>query len=179
MRAGQKRYYNGKNFELFFDGHCRMHGWNIMGAGQSSGFSKGKMFRKKSLMDRIVTGQINGVPIAGFFDLKSHGQKSFSHSLIKRHQVDTMLGPYEMGHSAGYIIWFRLVDKVVFINARELANLRSGQSFGPDSGLILGGIDNFKLEKVFLTGQFITRFAQAESSQGQTAVDHPLRSGAV
>lgn len=150
MSSGHNRYNSGKSFENDFDFACVRQGWfSLPIPSGAKWISKFKIIPIKSPFDRVITFRDKTKPLAGYFDLKSHSGKSFSHSLIKQHQVESLFQLHLCGHTAGYLVWFSASDEVIFFNAEILQNLKTRQSLGPEEGVSLGNLENFVIRKAF------------------------------
>lgn len=76
-----------------------------------------RLIRVKSPYDFVCTYSARSAVI----DTKTSGTDSFAHSMIDEHQVVEMI-PHEFsGAKAGYVVWLRAIDMVIFIPATTLA----------------------------------------------------------
>jgi len=85
---------------------------------------------------------------AAFIDAKSTSKKAFAYTDITRHQAQKLDEIEREGMVAGYLVHFRTTDDVVLIPAHRLMELKPRDSLGPDDGVWLGHIDNFKLRGI-------------------------------
>lgn len=101
--------------------------------------------RVKSPFDFVL---IKGEKVV-FCDAKSINANSFPRSLVNHSQVNHFLDILPHGHKAGYIIHFRKMHKVCFIDALFLSKLRKGESVQPNHGIDLGSSMDIKLGALF------------------------------
>jgi penicillin-binding protein-related factor A (putative recombinase) len=140
----------GKSFEALFEVHCRQ---------KQMGFTKIpdgcyriktpygiKLVACRTPFDYFICK--NGRAAA--LDCKTINADSFSFSMLDKHQVEAL---YELGShvASGYIIWFRISDKVCFFDSKILMGLVSRTALIPEDGLLLGSIDRFDPEKIIET----------------------------
>lgn len=85
----------------------------------------------------------NGVPIA--FDAKTVNKETFSKSEVKAHQVLALHDLENAGMKAGYLVWFRPCEKVVFFSSLQLIKLLPRKSLKVDDGICLGSIKDLNL----------------------------------
>lgn len=143
--TGPQNRVIGQSFEDFLELQCRM---------------KSVLFIKMPLGCRRV-GKNRLIPIstpfdytiikdgvAAFLDCKSFTGSRVSHSMLTEHQVSSLYRIQEKGCRAGYIVWHRDINRVVFYSAEIMFKLRRGESLGPDDGLILGPCESFSIERL-------------------------------
>ena len=78
-------------------------------------------------------------------DAKTTSGSNFSYGMITVHQVLSLLDMENNGVRAGYIVYFRKVNQIVFLSATQLALLRPLQSLTPADGMNLGTVFEMKL----------------------------------
>lgn len=83
------------------------------------------------------------------FDAKTLNAKTFNKSSCKPHQIDSLYGFEVSGLTAGYIVWFREVDTIVFFRASQLKNLQQRSSLKVSDGVFLGSKNTLSLEVLF------------------------------
>ena len=83
-----------------------------------------------------------------FLDTKSFHGERFPISAFEEHQVTLAQTLNEWGHVAGFCIWFRKYNIVVFFTGAQVAALEEG-SLGPEEGLHLGSGFDFNISKIF------------------------------
>lgn len=82
------------------------------------------------------------------FDCKSVNSNSFSYSQIESHQLKSLASFQSCGINAGYIVWFRPENNIVFYSADILKNLRPRCSLKASDGIVLGSSEFLKLEGI-------------------------------
>jgi hypothetical protein len=105
-------------------------------------------FRKpKSKFDRVFVAP--GAKSI-FCDAKTTGSKSFSCGKIELHQLKALM---DVGRNApaGYLVWFRSGDQVVWFNWQLLYRGVTGpdKSLKPEQGILLGGLLSFRFQPIF------------------------------
>lgn len=96
--------------------------------------------------DFILTRKDLGV---AFFDAKSCGENTFSHSQLKGHQVIALAELKTQGNPSGYLIYFRKIDFVAWFTVEKLLDLKPRESLRPEDGVCLGGLLSINLERLF------------------------------
>jgi hypothetical protein len=84
-----------------------------------------------------------------FFDAKTLDAKTFSKSSSTPHQIESLLAFELSGLTAGYIVWLREIDEIVFYKASQLKSLSRGDSLKSSDGVFLGKKDTLSLETLF------------------------------
>ena len=94
--------------------------------------------------------------LAAAIDVKTTQGKSFTYSSIVPHQLKSLteVGPHL---PAGYVVWFREVDRIVFFDYLALQSLQPRQSLQPENGIFLGSIRDAKIERI-LTHETATAY---------------------
>ena len=114
---GLKAKNEGARFEKLFEAACLSRSIACTrfpdGCRQVGAY---KLVRIKTPWDWVLS--MNGR--AAFIDTKSCNDNSFPHSHIEAHQIDAMLMHEAAGNFAGYVIWFRKPDLVIFMPASQL-----------------------------------------------------------
>lgn len=109
------------------------HGW------------KGRLILIKSELDFKLITQSGRV---GFFDCKSFAGEKFTYSMIDPDQMQRAITYVEWNVPAGFVIWFRKYNRVVFFSVATIANKGPGTSFGPRDGDLLGRYEEFNLKRL-------------------------------
>lgn len=104
-----------------------------------------KFIPEKSQLDYTV---INREGQVGFFDCKSYREDSFPFSRITKHQIDKAIMFNHWLVSAGFIVWLRSINLVVYFSGFHIEQMQ-GKSLGPKDGIILGPLENFRFSEVF------------------------------
>lgn len=85
-----------------------------------------------------------------FIDCKTVDKNTFSKSDIKSpHQIEFLDSIEHMKCRAGFLIWFRKDNHVVFYDASKLKKLKTGESVSPLDGEYLGNYESFALGNLF------------------------------
>jgi len=146
-RAGKKARDAGKSFEDFFVDLCslnKVRAVRIPDAGRTVRTKYGIQFKRaKSPFDFFITKD----GLSACLDTKTTQNKTFSHSKIDQSQVKWL--DFTGGSiPSGYVIWFQILDSVVFYNHEILKNLQPGSGLKPEDGLHLGTLAKMKPEMI-------------------------------
>ena len=138
----------GKEWESHLDTIARTQQIVPLNIDPPGKFIRGVGFRKpKSKFDRIF---IAPGAKAIFCDAKTTGSKSFSCSKINIDQLKALM---DVGRNApaGYIVWFRNGDQIVWFNWQLLYQTVTGpvKHLKPEQGILLGGLLSFRFQPVF------------------------------
>lgn len=88
----------------------------------------------------------NGV--VGFFDCKSFADDHFTFSTLSEHQVKRAVLYNDNRVPAGFVVWFRKIDLVVFFSGHAIECKGPGTRFYTEDGQTLGRFDNFDLKPI-------------------------------
>ena len=146
--GGKKAKSQGQSFENRFYDEAVFCGFKIMqipmGARMIRGYGgRPKMIPVKTSFD-FVLGKPNDKNLVIFIDTKTIQAGNFTQSMIKEHQVNDLRDFESIGHIAGYCVYFRNKNKVVFFKASQLFELSRGESLTDEDGILLGDI--FKID---------------------------------
>lgn len=84
------------------------------------------------------------------FDAKTVDGETFPHSAIKEHQLISLISCADHTTRAGYLVWFRPIDTVVWFSHMRLQALAPRQSLAPSDGSIqIGRAMAMRLESLF------------------------------
>jgi hypothetical protein len=86
----------------------------------------------------------------GFFDCKSYGAEKFSFSEIDPQQMKLAYDYNAYKVPAGFVVWFRTPNAVVYFSGSSLVKKGSGCSFTTTDGQYLGRFERFNLKAIFL-----------------------------
>jgi hypothetical protein len=144
-RAGWLAKKSGSAFEQRVEMECLKGGLSFVEIPDGCRrFSRTKIVQVQTPFDCIL-GFGNQVAC---LDLKSINAGTFGKSLVSAHQVDA-LAKIHRHQIAGYLIYFRAVDKIVFFDAKELADLKDGTSLRHDGGVFVGDSLIWNLPAIF------------------------------
>jgi hypothetical protein len=79
-------------------------------------------------------------------DAKSLDATTFTRSACKPHQIESLAGFEMSGLTAGFIVWLRKTDEVVFFKASQLKALPPRCSLKVSDGISLGSVNTLTLE---------------------------------
>lgn len=81
-------------------------------------------------------------------DCKTIDSGNFSHSMLTPHQVESLIKIYNSKVSAGYLIWYRDTDQIIYFGAIHLYQLKPRQSLNIEDGIMCGTSKSFSLKAV-------------------------------
>lgn len=117
---GSKAYHFGQLFEQMFHSMCKRNGvacTRFPDGCRQAGSTR--LIRVKTPFDWIITRSGK----TALIDTKTSDQLTFPHSKITSHQISEMIHHELSGGLAGYVIWLRKSDSVIFVPALELSEL--------------------------------------------------------
>lgn len=119
-RQGKKAQAFGVLFERMFENSCQRTGIAITrmpdGCRQ---IGNNQLLRVRTPFDWICSHKGR----AALIDTKTTMTSNFAHSMITDHQVHSLLHHEIAGSIAGYVIWLREANKIIFIRASVLAEM--------------------------------------------------------
>jgi len=138
----------GKEWEMHLDMIARTQQIVPLNIDPPGKFIPGIGFRKpKSKFDRIFVAP-GGKSI--FCDAKTTGERSFSCQKINLDQLKALM---DVGRNApaGYLVWFRVGDEVIWFNWQLLYQALVGpvRSLKREQGVHLGSIQVFRFQPIF------------------------------
>ncbi len=138
----------GGEWESHLDTAARLQNIVPVNLDPPGKFIRGVGFRKpKSKYDRVF---VSAGAKAIFCDAKTTHSKSFSCSKINLDQLKALM---DVGRNApaGYIVWFRTGDQVIWFNWQLLYRTVTGpvKHLKPEQGIHLGGLLTFRFQPVF------------------------------
>lgn len=95
--------------------------------------------------DQLLMWKGKAAPI----DAKTFDGLTLCHSDLVPHQIEALVYAWKFGLPAGYLVWHRPVDKVVFYGALMLADLNPKTSLNWEDGLCIGGVEDMDPRKIF------------------------------
>jgi hypothetical protein len=136
----------GGGFEKIFESAAMHQGFLVCKNHLSAKFKyNGELELIPGELDFKIISKRGGI---AFLDMKSFGDREFPFSSLKAHQVQRAGLYNEWNVVAGFIVWFRPIDTVVFYSGHDVQRSGPGTSFAPEDGMILGGLANFDLNLV-------------------------------
>lgn len=137
---------NGKGFEDIFEKSARRQGWAVIRIpnGCKNGW-KGKLIRVKSPFDFLLAKRGCGNLC---IDTKTLFEETFKFSEIREHQVDALLAMEIEGVPAGYLVWFRPINRIIFFHASVLARAQPNTSLKPADGIDIGDAWSMKISNI-------------------------------
>lgn len=84
----------------------------------------------------------------GFFDCKSFNDERFSYSMLDKAQIERAELYNDYGTVAGFIVWFRKVNQVVYFTGQQIAKIGPKTSFGVEDGQSVGQYELIDLRPI-------------------------------
>lgn len=135
----------GNSFEQTLFNGAKIRGWTVVRIPDGCRrIGTSQLIQVPTPFDFIIAKQGRVI----FLDTKTIKDSAFAYSMINPVQVHTLLGLENEGHLAGYLIYFRDCERISFIRASTLSNLRTRHSLGPDDGIDIGSIHEMKLDNI-------------------------------
>lgn len=135
---GQRAKAFGALFENMFQNTCRRTGIAVTRVPDGCrSLGSHKLIRVKTPFDWICTYMGK----TALLDTKTCLGHAFSHSQIAEHQIHELVHHEINGATAGYVIWLRKNDDVIFVEAKELEQLakkRGAISVGDPYARLIG-----------------------------------------
>ena len=152
---GKRAQKEGRAFEDFFELSCNRQGfsWLKLPVGakicgkEASGKPKWKLTR--AAFDYLIAGRIDGHSVAAYIDTKTIDSDRFTKSMIDWDQVNDLQRFWEQGHPAGYLIHFRAIHKIVYIDAGKLLKIGNFGTIYPTDGLDMGDLFTMDIKKLW------------------------------
>jgi hypothetical protein len=140
---------HGKAWEQVIERRARSNGLLILKhelTGRYVGGGGAKLI--KSELDFSLLNRDGRLAV---FDAKTYDEDHFDYSaLLSRkppytHQIDRALMYRDWGVNAGFLVWHRSIDHVVFYSGHTIAGFGPGTRFRPNMGFGLGNVSDFGL----------------------------------
>lgn len=149
QQRGRIAKREGMRFESLFERQCHKQGLTATripdGCKQ---LGARKLVRVKSPFDWIVTRPACGS--TALLDSKSFDRARIMPSDVDANQFEKLAGHHFGATVAGYVVWFRQVDRVVFYAVPKLQHmLISGKGFDWSEGQVLGECEKFQPAQMF------------------------------
>lgn len=150
VRGGRIAKKSGEFWEMNLFTTSRRQGYEVVQIPSGGRWTKMqgtlKFIPTKTPFDFIIIEK-GGKSV--FIDSKSYDKNRISRSDLESHQITSLLFLNEHNCTAGYLVYFKPIDKIVYFSAKQLANLNSGEGLGLDDGLLLGTSFEFDISKLF------------------------------
>lgn len=147
----KKRQREGSQFEHIFQKLAVMSGFVVEDLPAAGSRKIGiRWIHCGMFCDYILAG--DGV---GFFDVKSFEKGYVGHADLELHKptkrkaLEKLAAFHDRGHPAGWIVWHRRDNQVVFYPATMLIQLHPKTSVAPRNALFLGGLETMNLKKIW------------------------------
>lgn len=135
----------GNQFERIFELEAKRTLIGVQKINSTSTMTKGGWVFLKSPYDFILAYQGQ----AAIIDTKTYQSDILNHSALDQDQLRSLENMDIHGLPAGYVVWFRQSNKVVFFPVQVLLNLNQEHSLKPEDGELLGSIETMNLRKLF------------------------------
>ena len=143
-------HIEGENFEVLLEYFASRSGWDVekipMGARIVYARGKPVTVAVKTPFDFIFCKEGKVI----FVDSKKTDGKTFAHSKIKSHQLESLLLKEKHGVKAGYIVHFKALNQVIFFSAGLLSSISARESLKPENGLLIGGGGLITLDLIYM-----------------------------
>ena len=134
---------SGKHFELLFRAQCERLGYLVVKNDLSARHLRGGKVRLlKSQLDFLV---ITREGRCGLFDCKSFEGSYLTRSQLNDQQVERAYLYNEFNLPAGFIVWHRETNKIVYYKGELIVKIGSKARFDPSNGTPLGEIFRFDI----------------------------------
>jgi hypothetical protein len=149
--AGSKSREYGQLFEKRLESACHRMGVAFVRIPDGCIMVRGRggmviPKRVKTPFDFVISMQGR----SAFIDCKTIESGNFTHSMITSHQVNSLMTMENAQNLAGYVVWYRDVDKIIFYQASVLKALKPKQSLDLNDGIFLGRAQTFAPNRLFL-----------------------------
>lgn len=148
-RVGAKNRVVGKRFEQLLEAHCTLNQICFIRIKQQADWRRQGpkliLVPARSDFDYILIKDSDSV----YIDCKSFDQSRITYSMLTFHQIVALERIKRYGPEAGYLVFHRDINEIVFYDGKLLGKLKPRESVSPDDGLRLGSIESFNLSKLF------------------------------
>lgn len=139
----------GSGFEELFLKSARLTGVNCVripnGAKRVWFNGSAKLVPQKTPFDFMLSIKER----AAYIDTKHTDKGTYKHSDLKPHQVEALFSFERHGHVAGFVVYFKAIDWVVFFWASQALALQEGEGLKPSEGYGLGKLFEFRVKNIF------------------------------
>lgn len=136
--SGRKSKSSGDQFERILKQSAQLYGWKVN--HHPSGCKR--IWTPNGIVTQAVQTKYDFTfiknKVAMFIDAKTISSKSYTFSMITRHQLVALYEAEQEGFVAGYIVNFSSENKTVFFKASELNKLSERKGLKPDDGKLIG-----------------------------------------
>lgn len=145
-KRAKTNQHHGKSFEAIFETRCRLERFHVTKNGLKALHGVGGKVRlyKSDLDYRLI--QAGGR--CGFFDCKNYEGSHFTFSQLTLHQIQKAIQYNELGVQAGFVVWLRSPDLVMFYSGVAVLLNGPGSRFDHSNGLLLGKSFDFSLKNI-------------------------------
>lgn len=142
----------GTAFEELFERQCKLEGlWPDPNLIKARRAWKGRLQALPSNLDYTLMGRGGRI---GFFDCKTFDKPYFTYSDLSKgdreHQIELAARYNEWGFHAGFVVWFRPINRVVFYPGWLIAARGERTRFLPTDGAEIGTWSRFDPLRLFL-----------------------------
>ena len=143
MKLSNKKL--GNSFEESFELSAKYSGWTVIKIPDGCK----RINHKQTILVKCPFDFVfakNGLAV--FCDAKTTEGKTFPQSKINKNQLEKLLSLHDQKMIAGYVVYFRETRTVRFFSAKEMSEVKPGDSLKEEKGILLGGIGNIDLGKI-------------------------------
>lgn len=145
---GRRAQASGASFENIFSASCAAQAIAVSQIPNGCRTAGKRLIRVKTPFDWVISK--NGK--CALIDTKTINAAAFPHALIEPHQALSMLRHDLEGIRAGYLVWLRKTNTLIFISARVLCDsMQSRGSIGPDNPKVIsiGSMESMSIQTIF------------------------------
>lgn len=153
-RAGKIAKASGSRFENIVLTQCHFHKVGCIQIPTGSRVARG---RDGMLFPLMIKTPCDFVLMfqgkAAFVDAKCTANATFTHSMLKDHQIHELSKMKEHGAAAGYLVWFErdVNGPVCFFDVEILKSLKPRESVRAEDGLFVGKAYDLDPKLIFST----------------------------
>lgn len=148
-QGGRRAQQYGSTFERIFERACLRVDMAVTRIPQGCIVVGGGRRRRPVLVSTDFDWVISHGGRSALLDTKTTIEARLTPSFMTEHQVDALHAHALKGVAAGYVIWFRLPNQVVYVTARALRAIQAeGKGRGPEHFVQLGPIETFDPRRI-------------------------------
>lgn len=152
MLPGKTGKMWGRQFEQMLAHHAAISGLMLRAHGVTLRYLPGgKSIAIKSDLDFKLADRAGNI---AFVDAKTVAEPHFTYSFLTPHQLETAKLYESYSLKAGFVVWLRGAQRVVFYSAQVIATKGKGARFGVTDGLDLGPEGFFSLARILAVSDF-------------------------